>query len=203
MATKGSWISGIASTRSRWYEKMPSTDRATITIVAKTGWLIATRVIHMASARGRCVRRERLYHLGAAQSLDAGRQAMLQVVELRREHILGSLHAGEDLDQVSAIIARAGGDRPALDAVADDEPDKGLHAFAAHRRNRQRARIALGVHGEAHAGEHAGLEKRALVLERYVDVDRARARLGARVDALDLAVEGTLRQAFDLHARRH
>src|SRR3954467_215659 len=128
MATKGSWISGIASTRSRWYEKMPSTDSATITIVANTGWLIATRVIHMVSARGRCVRRERLYHLGAAQLLDAGRQAMLQVVELRRAHILGSPRRREDLDQVSAIIGSAGGDRPALDAVPNDEPDKGIHA---------------------------------------------------------------------------
>src|SRR5437868_2467540 len=102
---------------------MPSTDRATITIVANTGWLIATRVIHMALTRRRCVRRERLYHLGAARSLDARGEAVLQVVELRREHVLGRLHARQDLDEVGAIVARAGGDRAALDAVRDDEPD--------------------------------------------------------------------------------
>src|SRR3954470_11807206 len=196
MATKGSWISGIASTRSRWYEKMPSTERATITIVANTGWLIATRVIHMGLARGRRRGGDGLDDLGAAEALDAGRQAVLQIVELGRDHVVRRLHARQDLDQVRAVVARSGGDRPALEPVGDDQPHIGLHAVAAHRRNGQRRGIALRIHGEAYAGEHAGFEERALVPERYVDVDRARARFGARVDALHFALETALGQSL-------
>src|SRR5438552_12167703 len=104
MATKGSWISGIASTRSRWYEKMPSTDSATITIVANTGWLIATRVIHIGLARRRGGGSDRLYDLRAARALDARRQAVLQVVELRGDHVVGGLHPRQDLDQVRVVV---------------------------------------------------------------------------------------------------
>ena len=43
----GSVTSGICSTRSREYENRPSTVIPIITIVAKTGLLIETRVIHM------------------------------------------------------------------------------------------------------------------------------------------------------------
>src|SRR3954464_706265 len=133
METKGNWISGIASTRSRWYEKMPSTERATITIVANTGWLIATRVIHMGSARGRsCGRDLRFDQLRAAEALDARGLAVLQVVELRGEHVFRRLHARQDLDKGRAIVARADGDRPALELVRDQEPHKGLRALAAH-----------------------------------------------------------------------
>src|SRR3954468_21183593 len=103
METNGNWISGIASTRSRWYEKMPSTESATITIVANTGWLIATRVIHMGLARGGRGRGDRHDDLRAAETLDAGGQAVLQVVELRRDDVLRGLHAREDLDQVRTI----------------------------------------------------------------------------------------------------
>src|SRR6266849_4533687 len=106
---------------------MPSTDSATITIVANTGWLIATRVIHIGLARRRGGGSERLYDLGAAEALDARRQAVLQVVELRGDHVVGGLHSRQDLDQVRAVVARAGGDRPALEPVADDEPHIGLH----------------------------------------------------------------------------
>ena len=46
--TNGRLTSGICSTRSRAYEKRPSTVMPTITIVAKTGFLIEMRVISMA-----------------------------------------------------------------------------------------------------------------------------------------------------------
>src|SRR5437868_14511224 len=190
METNGNLISGIASTRSRWYEKMPSTERATITIVANTGWLIATRVIHIGLAGGRGAGSDRLYDLCAAQAFDARRLAVLQVVEFRGEHVVRRLHARQDFDQVGAIVARADGHRPALEPIAGDDPDKGLRAFAAQGGDWQRSGIALRFHGEPHAREHARLEDRVLVGERHVDVDRAGAGLGARVDALDLALEG-------------
>src|SRR5258706_16304912 len=117
---------------------MPSTDRATITIVANTGWLIATRVIHMGLARGRGGGGDRLYDLRAAEALDAGRQAVLQVVELRRDHVVRGLHAGEDLDQARAVVARSGGDRPSLEAGGDEQPHASLHAPPAHPRPPQR-----------------------------------------------------------------
>src|SRR4051794_33421722 len=47
MNTIGGVMSGNRSTRSCAYEKMPSTHRATITIVANTGLAIETRVNHM------------------------------------------------------------------------------------------------------------------------------------------------------------
>src|SRR6267142_1526943 len=191
-ATKGGRTSGIASTRSRWYEKMPSTVSATITIVANTGWLMATRVIHMGLSGCGRAGRQGLDHLGAAAALQARGLAVLQVVEFRRDHVLRGLHAREDLDHVSAVVARAHGHRPTLEAAADEEPDVGLRALAAHGGHGQRGGLALGGHGEPHAREHARLEERALVRERHVDVDRARAGLGARVDALDFAVEAAL-----------
>src|ERR1700758_1779190 len=47
MKTTGGETSGICSTPSRWYENNPSTHSATMTMVAKTGLLMETRVIHM------------------------------------------------------------------------------------------------------------------------------------------------------------
>src|ERR1700712_3029859 len=43
----GALMSGSCSTPRRWYDTMPSTTSATITIAAKTGLLIETLVIHM------------------------------------------------------------------------------------------------------------------------------------------------------------
>ena len=48
MKIAGKLISGMRSTRRRLYEKTPSTSNATITMVAKTGWLMLVLVIHMA-----------------------------------------------------------------------------------------------------------------------------------------------------------
>src|SRR5271169_5445116 len=47
ISTYGKVTSGICSTRRRAYENMPSTTMPTITIVAKTGLLIETRVTHI------------------------------------------------------------------------------------------------------------------------------------------------------------
>src|SRR5436190_6356813 len=134
---------------------MPSTESATITIVANTGWLIATRVIHMASPRTFYV--GLLHRAGAAVAFQPRRLPMLQVVELGGDHILGSLHAREDLHQMGAVVARAGRHRAALEPAAGEQPDVGLRAFAAYRRYRQRGGLALGCHRETHAREHAGL----------------------------------------------
>ena len=45
--TMGMLTSGICSTGSSRYENTPSTTSARMTIVAKTGWLMLVRVIHM------------------------------------------------------------------------------------------------------------------------------------------------------------
>ena len=50
MKTNGKVMSGMRSTRSRLYEKTPSTSSATITMVANTGWLMLVLVIHMAGS---------------------------------------------------------------------------------------------------------------------------------------------------------
>src|SRR6267143_4232760 len=147
---------------------MPSTESATITIVANTGWLIATRVIHMASPRAFYV--VLLHRAGAAVTLQARWLPMLQVVELGGDDVLGRLHAREDLHQVGAVVARADAHGAPLEPAADDQPDVGLRAFAAHRGHRQRGGLALGRHRQAHTREHAGLEERAFVLQRHVDV---------------------------------
>ena len=51
MYTCGMLISGICSTGSSRYENRPSTTSASMTMVAKTGWLMLVRVIHMAESR--------------------------------------------------------------------------------------------------------------------------------------------------------
>src|SRR6185503_7255360 len=148
MATKGGRTSGIASTRRRWYETMPSTVRANITMVANTGWLIETRVIHIGLTPG--FFRLRLA-VGLAAELLAqhlGGAAMLELVELGGEHHLGGLHAGQDLDHRAARIAHAGAHRPALEAPAGDDPHIGVGAVASHRADRQGRHLAVGVQRE-------------------------------------------------------
>jgi len=48
--TTGKSMLGNWSTCSRWYENSPSTTRASMTMVAKTGFFRLTRVNHMACA---------------------------------------------------------------------------------------------------------------------------------------------------------
>src|SRR5919109_1411554 len=99
---------------------MPSTVSATITMVANTGWLIATRVIHMALAR---VCRRALDGPRAALVLQARGLAVLQVVELGGDDVVVGRDAREDLDEVRALIARADRHWSALEAAARQEPD--------------------------------------------------------------------------------
>src|SRR5256885_4243994 len=179
---------------------MPSTVSATITIVANTGWLIATRVIHMASAR---VCRRRLDRARAAVVFQARGLAVLQVVELGGDHVIARLQPREHFHQVRALVARAEGHRPPLEATAGEEPDIALRALAADRRFGQSRRLALSGEGQAYAREHARLQQRVLVCERNINMNGARAGLGARVDALDPADEAVPRQALDRYARRH
>src|SRR2546421_11659159 len=118
---------------------MPSTVSATITIVANTGWWIATRVIHMALSRALQIGRDTRYaYLCPAIALQARGEPVLQVVEFGRDHVLRALQPGENFNQVRALVARAGRHRAALEAAADEQPDVGLRAVAAHRRDRQR-----------------------------------------------------------------
>src|SRR6476661_1397855 len=93
-----------------------------ITIVAKTGFLMETRVIHMAvapcraapSARGlrrprrRRRSRSRRRHRGG-RHLDDRRRAVLQIVELRSEHGYVLRQLGPELDAPGGLIAAAGG----------------------------------------------------------------------------------------------
>src|SRR5437899_7617002 len=53
--TKGKLTSGICSTRRRLYENTPRTVMPTITIVAKTGFLIDVLVIHICLRPGQPV----------------------------------------------------------------------------------------------------------------------------------------------------
>src|SRR4051812_47577582 len=105
---------------------MPSTVSATITIVANTGWLMAARVIHMALAR---VRRGRLDRARAAVAPKQGRLAVLEIVELGGDHVVGRLQAGEHFHQMRALISRAERHRAALEAFAGEQPDVALRAF--------------------------------------------------------------------------
>src|SRR6187455_1412490 len=101
---------------------MPSTASATMTMVANTGWLIATRVIHMACvlARGRggllAGRPGGLR--SAAEDLDC--HAVLQVVELGREHGLGGLQPRYDLQQLRPLVAQTGRDAAPRQLVPRD-----------------------------------------------------------------------------------
>ena len=90
----------------------------TITIVAKTGLLIETRVIHMAvlpgggrvsprPASGRTSARD----AGSGRRrgrLDDRRRAVLQVVEARGEHRRVRRQRGLDLDAAGGVVAAAG-----------------------------------------------------------------------------------------------
>src|SRR4026208_1806679 len=113
---------------------MPSTASATMTMVANTGWLIATRVIHMAcglapgrggapGGRGGLLAGRPGGLRSAAEDLDC--HAVLQVVELGREHGLGGLQPRYDLQQLRPLVAQTGRDAAPRQLVPRDHPDVG------------------------------------------------------------------------------
>src|SRR5690349_14604528 len=101
--TNGRLTSGICSTRRRAYEKRPSTVMPTITIVAKTGFLIEMRVISIRASAvavglvgGRVSRRSRRAH--------QRRRAVFQIVEPRRQHGQVGRQRRLDLDQAVVVV---------------------------------------------------------------------------------------------------
>src|SRR5262252_5949743 len=97
MNAAGGVTSGICSTFSRAYENTPSTHSATITMVANTGLLMATRVIHIQSSRSASRRAGSAHRRPVARGRDVGlgrlvghhhrRCPLAQVVEAHAEHL--------------------------------------------------------------------------------------------------------------------
>src|SRR5438552_4656295 len=128
---KGSVTSGICSTPSRAYENAPSTTIPTMTMVANTGFLIETRVIHMgrslpllsrrdftASARRRALRR--------GHFPNQRRRADLEIVERGGQDPGTRRERGLDLDASGRVVASAERDDPARNLAVLDGPDEAL-----------------------------------------------------------------------------
>src|SRR5688572_25902348 len=169
MKTNGIVMSGMRSTRSALYEKSPSTQSATITIVANTGWLMLVRVIHIRLARSAFFRpvarrfnntRSAFFRPVARRSnnsspdrrLEDRRRARLEIRNARAHHRDAALEAALHLDQ--AFLAHAERHRAARDLAALDRIDVGLSRFLAHgARGDDRRRRRL-VEDELALGEH-------------------------------------------------
>ena len=205
-------MSGSRSTRSWLYENRPRTQSAAITIVAKTGLAIETRVNHMGdpSRRG-CRRGEAARSATGAADADAdgddpagadaarrrvgdaalrddlGRRALLEVVEADGEDLRIGAEPLDDLDPAARRVAPAGDDDAAHQRALLDRPDEVLPRRLAD--GAARHRHPLGRVGELDARLRvlAGAEALALVLERDDDADRARSGLGGGRDAVDAA----------------
>src|SRR5664279_4277414 len=132
----GGEMSGSRSTRSWLYENRPRTHSAAMTMVAKTGLLIETRVNHMACVRqplgrrrrrrrGESARRRRRA-CSAALRDDAGRCAFLQVVEACREDLRFAADALAHLDAAGRRVLAAGDDETANQRPVLDRPDEVL-----------------------------------------------------------------------------
>src|SRR6516225_1365735 len=121
MKTTGGEMSGICSTPSRWYENNPSTHSATMTMVAKTGLLMETRVIHMGTlleskpwerrrSAGGGGLGQRLGRGGGRDRDHARLGAFAQVVEARAQHRGVGRQALEHLGSALDRVAPARGD---------------------------------------------------------------------------------------------
>src|ERR1700761_3290996 len=155
MKTTGGEMSGICSTPSRWYENNPSTHNATMTMVAKTGLLMETRVIHMGTLlevrpwerRGSAGNGggggERLGRGRGRDGDDAGLGAFAQVVEARAQHRDVRRQAFEHLGALPHRIAATRGHGAAQQLAALDRP----HVFLARGRADRADR-----HGQARRG---------------------------------------------------
>src|SRR6266568_2728299 len=150
MLQNGSVTSGICSTPSRAYENSPSTTIPTMTMVANTGFLIETRVIHMvfplslslslslpffawnrgASARRRALRRGRFPN--------QRRRADLEIVERGGQDPGTCRERGLHLDASGRVIASADRDDPARELAVLDGPDKVLTRLDVDRDGGQR-----------------------------------------------------------------
>src|SRR5574341_846568 len=135
----GGEMSGRRSTRSWPYENRPSTHKAAMTMVAKTGLWMDTRVNHMGGSRrrgctargadpraaggsglagaGRLGRRRGGRAAGRALRHQLGGGAFLEVVEARGEHLGIAGQAVEDLDAALAHVLAAGDDQAAHQRV--------------------------------------------------------------------------------------
>src|SRR3954471_1561384 len=155
MKTTGGEMSGICSTPSRLYENNPSTHKATMTMVANTGLLMATRVIHMelssesgpdgGSAGGRRHGRQRLGRRRRRARDDAGLGAFAQVVEARAQHEHVRLESLEHLGAAAHRVAPAGRDRAAQQLALLHRPDvllPGRGADGADRHRQPGLRVA-------------------------------------------------------------
>src|ERR1700761_3991842 len=133
MKTTGGEMSGICSTPRRWYENNPSTHSATMTMVAKTGLLMETRVIHMGTllelrplrrrgSAGDGRRSERLGRGGGRDGDDARLGALAQVVEARAQHRDVRFQAFQHLGALAHRVAPARGDGAAQQLAALHRP---------------------------------------------------------------------------------
>src|SRR5687767_7301333 len=129
MSTFGSW-----STESFWYENAPRTMNATIIMVAKTGLLTETRVIHMGSALLAV-----LHHSGGAG---------LEPVGLDRDHRHALLEALAHLDEAALGVANADGEGAPLDLAVLEHVGERLPAFLDDR----------GRGNHVHLGAHRRVE---------------------------------------------
>src|SRR5258705_12203056 len=182
MAT-GMVMSGIWSTESFWYEKTPSTMKATILMVAKTGFPIEMRVNPMALALGR--------------GLDHRLRARLEPLGLHRDHRDAALEPLAHLDEAALLVARAQAHRAPLDLAVLHHVDEGLAAFLEHGGGRDHVDLGPQARGEGAAREHAAARGAVGIGNRHEDRDRPRARFGRGVHALDAAGEGPPEEAVD------
>src|SRR5690606_29962874 len=114
-------ISGICSTGSSRYEYRPSTTRASMTMVANTGWLTLVRVIHMEVRPGRSVASD-FGRAGLRFCLAHPRhRAALVVADVGHDDLVAGAQPVADFDECFAFAAWADLHRSADDLlVAQD-----------------------------------------------------------------------------------
>ena len=190
-------MSGSRSTRSWLYENRPSTQSAAITIVAKTGLLIETRVNHMAALR--CLRTGGVDDAGATRPRrrrgarrralgdDLGLRAFLQVVEAGGEDLGVGRQPLAHLDPTGRRVLAAGDDDPPDQGAVLDRPDEVLARGLADRAGRHGQPRGIVGELDPRLGVLAGTVALVLVVERDDDADRPGAGLGRRRDPVDLA----------------
>src|SRR6185369_16844308 len=217
-STNGRLTSGICSTLSRLYAKRPNTAMPIITIVAKTGFLMETRVIHMVAlpsflasgalpgrlrAAGGGHRRRCRCREGCRRGcLDDRRRPVLQVVEARGQHRGVRRQRGLDLHPPHGVVAATGRDEALYELAAFDGPHECLPRLRAHGRGRQRGHWRAGGERDAARGEHSAADRAIGIWDSDVHQDGSRARLGRRIDALDTPGEPAIAEAVDRELHR-